>query len=72
VTRRSQSASLVSAQGETLNLAPNGQDWLIDLPPATAHYDGDPPGYYFIGGEARLLVEEGVERGTPVAAPRPG
>jgi hypothetical protein len=62
---------LLNAQNETLQ-APtsSGQDWLVDLPAATAHYPGDPPGYYFIGGEPRLLVEEGVPRGTPVAAPR--
>ena len=33
-----------------------------------AHFGGDPPGYYFIGGEPRLLIEDGVPPGTPVTA----
>jgi hypothetical protein len=71
IARHGGQVRLFNAQNEALQ-APtsNGQDWLVDLPAATAHYAGDPPGYYFIGGEPRLLVEEGVPRGTPVAAPR--
>ena len=62
---------LLNAQNEALPTPmSSGQDWLIDLPAATAHFTGDPLGYYFIGGEPRLLIEEGVPRGTPVAAPR--
>jgi hypothetical protein len=47
-----------------------GQDWQLELPAATAHYSGDPTGYYFIGGEPLLLMEDGVSRDTPVVAPR--
>jgi hypothetical protein len=71
IARHGGQARLFNAQNEALQTpTSSGQDWLVDLPAATAHYAGDPPGYYFIGGEPRLLVEEGVPRGTPVAAPR--
>jgi hypothetical protein len=46
-----------------------GSDWVISLPPATAHYSGDPSGYYFIGGEPKLLIETGVPPETPVTPP---
>jgi hypothetical protein len=71
VPRHSTQARVFDAQN---NEAPpptsTGPDWTIDLPAATAHFPGDPPGYYCIGGEPRFLVEEGVPRGTPVATPR--
>jgi hypothetical protein len=34
--------------------------WLLDLPPATAHAANDPDGYYVIGGDPLLLVEDEV------------
>jgi hypothetical protein len=49
-----------------------GEDWAIDLPAATAHYAGDPPGYYFIGGEPRLLIEDGVPADAPSVPPHLG
>jgi hypothetical protein len=70
VARHDARATLLNGQGEPLNLTQVGQDWAIDLPAATAHYAGDPAGYFFIGGEPRILVEEGVPAGTAVAAPR--
>jgi hypothetical protein len=72
VPRRAPQARLVDAQGQMLTPLATGQDWAIDLPPATAHFAGDPSGYYFIGGEPRLLIEEDVAPGTPVAPPRAG
>ena len=65
-------ANLVDAQNNSVPLTASGQDWTIDLPPATAHYSGDPTGYYFIGGEPRLLIEDGVPPGAPASPPRIG
>ncbi|HLZ29695.1 MAG TPA: hypothetical protein VKV73_20440 [Chloroflexota bacterium] len=65
-------ARLLDAQGQTLAPVAIGQDWAIQLPPASAHFGGDPPGYYFIGGEPRLLIEDGVLPGGADAPPRIG
>lgn len=66
-------AQLMDMQGNTLDPPTRaGSDWSIGLPPATAHFSGDPSGYYFIGGEPRLLIEDGVPADTPVVAPRLG
>jgi hypothetical protein len=72
VPRQAAQARLVDMRNQPLAVTSVGQDWAIDLPPASTHFAGDPPGYYFIGGEPRLLVEEGVARGAPVAPPRVG
>jgi hypothetical protein len=73
IPRRAETARLIDAQGDEVRApTPIGQDWLVDLPPATAHFPLDPPGYYFIGGEPRLLFEDDVPRGAPVVAPRLG
>ena len=34
--------------------------WLLELPPATAHAANDPDGYYVIGGDPLLLIEDEV------------
>ena len=47
-----------------------GQDWSVSLPPATAHFAGDPDGYYFIGGDPMLLIEDNVSPEAPVTPPR--
>jgi hypothetical protein len=70
IARHAQTAQLQDAQGKSSDARADAQDWVVDLPEATAHFGGDPAGYYFIGGEPRLLVEEGVAPGTSVAAPR--
>jgi hypothetical protein len=73
VVRHSAQARLMDIQGNTLDGPTSvGSDWSISLPAATAHFSGDPPGYYFIGGEPRLLIEDGVPQDTAVAAPRLG
>jgi hypothetical protein len=71
VARRANQAHLLDMQGNPVD-GPDaaGQDWRVSLPPATAHFAGDPAGYYFIGGEPRLLIEEGVPPDAPVAPPR--
>jgi hypothetical protein len=70
VSRRGDSARLVNADGGALKLSTAGTDYLVDLPEATAHFPGDPPGYFFIGGQPRLLIEDGVPAGAPVTAPK--
>jgi hypothetical protein len=72
IPRRAAQARLLDAQSKPLAAVSVGQDWAIDLPAASTHFAGDPPGYYFIGGEPRLLVEEDVARGAPVVPPRVG
>ena len=51
-----------------------GQEfWSVELEAASRHFDlfgGDPPGYYYVGGSPRILVEEGVPAGSPLTAPR--
>jgi hypothetical protein len=46
--------------------------WVVNLGPASAHYDTDPEGYFFIGGDPLLIVEEGVASGSPVVPPALG
>jgi hypothetical protein len=64
-------AQLLDIQGNTLD-PPTvaGSDWSVGLPAASAHFSGDPTGYYFIGGEPRLLIENDVPEDTPIVAPR--
>jgi hypothetical protein len=66
------SARVVDRRGESRTISPNQGWWVLDLPPATAHYPGDPEGYYFIGGDPLFLVEEGVRPDAPIAAPALG
>lgn len=65
-------ARLVDRHGDEQALLQVGQDWVLDLPAATAHFAGDPAGYFYIGGDPVLLIVEGVAPGTPVAPPRLG
>jgi hypothetical protein len=72
IPRRATDAQVMTPQNDSQPATASGQDWLVDLPPATAHYPGDPTGYYFIGGEPRLLIEENVPANAPVTPPRLG
>jgi hypothetical protein len=45
--------------------------WWVPLPPARAHGADDADGYYFIGGDPLLLIEDGVPAGAPVVEPAP-
>jgi hypothetical protein len=57
-----------------LQLEPPERDgwWWLSLAPATAHAPGDPEGYFFIGGDPLLLLEDGVRPSTPVVEPATG
>jgi hypothetical protein len=70
INRRGATARLVDQQGGVTSPTESGQDWLVTLPAATAHFSGDPPGYFFIGGDPRLLIEDDVPPGAPVTPPR--
>jgi hypothetical protein len=73
VPRRSGQARLLDMQGNpAAGPTSIGQDWSVTLPPASAHFSGDPPGYYFIGGDPMLLIEDNVPADAPVVAPRLG
>src|SRR5215471_6542116 len=63
---------LLDGQGRILDLTTVGQDYAISLPAATAHFSGDPDGYFFIGGEPRLLIEDAVPSDSPLPIPRLG
>jgi hypothetical protein len=72
VAQRATSAQLLDARGVPITPTASSGDWVVDLPAATARFSGDPAGYYFIGGEPRLLIETGVAPTAPVPAPRLG
>ncbi len=67
VPKSSTQATLYDRFGRVLPLADIGTDWEVQLPAATAHAAGDPPGYHFIGGAPVFLVEDGAA-GMPIAA----
>jgi hypothetical protein len=68
--RNSEHAALVDKYGRTLPLDRDGDHWRITLPAAAAQSPLDPPGYYFIGGDPVLLIEEGVSPDAPVIPPQ--
>jgi hypothetical protein len=68
--RNSEHAALVDKYGRTLPLDRDGNHWRITLPAAAAQSPLDPPGYYFIGGDPLLLIEEGVSPDAPVIPPQ--
>lgn len=67
--RLSTDAALVDKYGRLLPLQSDGDRWRITLAGATAHSPLDPEGYYFIGGDPVLLVEQGMPAGAPATAP---
>lgn len=44
----------------------NPAAWLVGLPGATAHAPADPAGYYYIGGDPLLLIEDEVPSDAPI------
>jgi hypothetical protein len=70
VPRFANSVQVIDMYGRPANATQVDADWSVELPGATAHFSGDPTGYYFIGGEPRILVEDGVPPDAPVAPPR--
>jgi hypothetical protein len=74
VTKSGVSARLVDRRGVVYRAVEQDGAWVVDLPGATAQFQGDglsdPDGYHFIGGAPMLLVEEGVDPAAPVTPPR--
>jgi hypothetical protein len=69
--RAAERATLVDKYGRPapLEAAADGARWLLTLPGATAHSPLDPEGYYFVGGDPFLLVEDGVPEGAAIQPP---
>jgi hypothetical protein len=72
VRKNGSKAVLIDRDGSSQPLQDSQGWWVLDLPGATAHYPEDPAGYHFIGGEPRLLIEDGVDPNAPVVAPALG
>ena len=72
IRQNGSSARVVDRQGGSHAAQPVQGWWVLDLPPATAHYPQDPDGYHFIGGAPLLLVEDGVDPNSPVTTPALG
>jgi hypothetical protein len=71
--RKTGSTAVLMHKGGGARSARGSQGWwVVDLPPATAHFPGDPSSYYFIGGDPQFLVEDGVDPSAPVAPPALG
>jgi hypothetical protein len=69
IPKHGSSAQMINRHGEAQPLQDKEGGWVVELPGATAHYPSDPDGYFFIGGDPVLIVEQGVDPGTPVVAP---
>jgi hypothetical protein len=77
VKKNGASAKVVDRRGMETPLEENQGWWVVELPAATAYFKlseeiKDPEGYFFIGGDPLLIVEEGVDPATAVAKPRLG
>ena len=68
--RNGNAAHVLDKHGTASPASLQGDTWTVTLAPATAHFADDPDGYYFIGGDPLLLVEEGVNPSAPVVAPQ--
>ena len=69
VPRSSDHATLVDKYGRAVPLEADGDHWLLTLSGATAHSPLDPDGYYFVGGDPLLLIEDGVPEDAAVTPP---
>jgi hypothetical protein len=65
-------AQMLEKNGAAQAAGDQAGTWAGPLGPATAHFVDDPSGYYFIGGEPVLLVEEGVPSNAPLRTPSVG
>lgn len=77
IKKTGSSARVVERDGSERPLLENQGWWVVDLPAATAYFQlndviKDPEGFYFIGGQPLLIVEEGVAAAAPVTQPRLG
>lgn len=66
-------AVAVDKAGNETPLVAQGNRWVVTLARTTRHFDlfgGDPPGYFYVGGDPTIIVEFGVPGNAPVEAPR--
>ncbi len=69
IPKQGEAALLVDKLGRQQPLEETAGWYVVDLAPATAVGPTDPPGYYYVGGDPLLIVQEGVPSGTPVVQP---
>ncbi len=74
VPKNGTSAKVVDRRGLERPAREDGGAWVVDLPAAATRgslddVGRDPDGYHVIGGDAVLLVEQGVDRLAAVVAP---
>lgn len=69
VRRNGTDARAIDRSGNPVTVQRHGDTWQVTLGGASAHFDLDPQGYYFIGGDPVLLIESGVDSTTPVQPP---
>jgi hypothetical protein len=67
--RQGSQAFLVDKYGGVRPLGDEDGWYAVDLPAATAIGPFDPPGYYYLGGDPLLVVQEGVPPDTPIVEP---
>jgi hypothetical protein len=72
IRKAGSSAVVVDRHGGSTPARESQGWWVLNLPAATAHFAGDPPGYHFIGGDPLFIIEEGVDGAAPVVAPMLG
>jgi hypothetical protein len=65
-------ASTLDKHGTSQPAVDQAGAWSVRLPGASAHFADDPNGYYFIGGDPVVLIEDGVAASAPIAAPTLG
>jgi hypothetical protein len=70
ITRNGNTAQVLDKHGTASPATQQGDAWTVSLAPASAHFADDPDGYYFIGGDPLLLVEEGVNASAAVTSPQ--
>jgi hypothetical protein len=62
-------ATAIGKNGASLPVGVEQGAWVLSLAPATASDPRDPPGYFSIGGDPLILIEEGVPAGASVDPP---
>jgi len=69
VPKQGSHAVLVDKLGGVQPLADDGAWYTLTLPAATAVGPADPPGYYYVGGDPALVVQEDVPSGAVIGPP---
>ena len=62
-------AILVDKLGNQMPIEAHDGWYEVTLAPASAHGPADPPGYYYVGGDPLLVVQDDVPFYAPVVEP---